>query len=123
VPPPGDIVELARLRFGEREELLHGAHWHRRVNHESEAADRRRSDRRKALCRIVWDVRLQRGVGHMRARRHQQRISIRRRLRDDFGPDVAARAGTIFDDDGDLQPVAQLLTDHCASTSIPVPAV
>jgi hypothetical protein len=48
----------------------------------------------------------------MRARRHQQRIPVRYRLRDGFGPDVAARAGTIFDDDGDLQPVAQLLAYH-----------
>lgn len=39
--------------------------------------------------------------------RKQQRVTVRGRLRDDFGTDIAARARPVIDDDGLAEPIGE----------------
>src|SRR2546425_6034286 len=54
-------------------------------------------DGREILDWIVGHLLVEPGIDRMRRhRRHQQRVAVRRRFRDDIGADIAARAGPVL---------------------------
>jgi acetylornithine deacetylase/succinyl-diaminopimelate desuccinylase-like protein len=59
-----------------------------------------RHDRAEVAQRVVGQPRIDRGVGGMHAGGHQQRIAIRRRLRDQLRGQDGTGASAILDDDG-----------------------
>jgi hypothetical protein len=53
----------------------------------------------KILDRIVWKLRVQRRVDRLRAARHDHRIAVRRRFRNQLHADDRIGAGPVIDDD------------------------
>jgi hypothetical protein len=106
------IVELPRLSLGERDELLDRSRRQRRMDDQREAADRGGSDRRESIDRVIRNARLQRDVGNVRARGHQQRVAVGGCLGHGLGADVAARAGAIVYDHGNVEFLGELLAEH-----------
>ena len=51
----------------------------------------------------------------MRARSHEDRVTVGRRFRDCVGADDAARSGTVIDDDGLTPDFSELLADRSRS--------
>ena len=67
-------------------------------------------DRREILEGIVRQLFVQERIGRMAARHHDQRVAVRRRRHQRLRGDHAARARTVFDDDG----LAPFLRDRIA---------
>ena len=73
-----------------------------RVHNEQERLPCQQTDRRKVLHRIEFhDILEELRIDHdCRIRRHQQRVSIRRDVRDIIRADIARAARPVFDNDG-----------------------
>ena len=78
-------------------------------HHQVRIIDRR--DRDEVAHQLVRLVRDQRLVDGVRVRHHQQRVAVRRRLRDRIGADDRARAGAILDDECLLEMLGEMLRD------------
>jgi hypothetical protein len=93
------IVELARLRFRERDEFLQVRGLHAGIEHEQVRRRSDERDRREILDRIVPELRVCGRRDHVRAgSAHREGVPVGRRARRDFGADGAARAAAIVDD-------------------------
>jgi hypothetical protein len=92
-------VQLAWLRFGERNQLAHVLRRHRRMHHQYDGKRVHERDGREILEAVVagflqeLQERLRRGRGH------EDRIAVRWRLRHMVGRDDAARPGAVVDQD------------------------
>ena len=95
--PGRSVIELPRLRFGERDQLLDRLRLHARMHDDDVCAGREQAHRRKVAREIVRRLRLQARVDHVRGARHEKRIAVGRRVRGDFRAEVAARAGAVVD--------------------------
>ncbi|MFZ3351486.1 MAG: hypothetical protein WA268_11530 [Xanthobacteraceae bacterium] len=60
---------------------------------------------------------VERLVDRVCEQRKQQRVTVRRRLRDEFGTDIAASARPVIDDDGLAEPIGEPLR-HDAGENI-----
>jgi hypothetical protein len=108
----GRIVERARLRLGERYELPDVFRRQRRMHDEDQRRHGHQRHRGEVLDRIIGEVARQ--VGGDRARPRialQNRVSVRRCARDDFGGERAARAAAIIHDHLVAEALRQLLRD------------
>ena len=91
--PPCAIVELARLRLGQRDQFAQRLGADRRVADDHERNRREHGHRLEVLHRVERHLRVQAHVGRQRTgRAHAQRVAVGRRLRHHREPDVAARA-------------------------------
>src|SRR5205823_13907403 len=71
------------------------------------------TDRREILDWIVRELRIERGIDPVRRRRtEEQRVAIRRRLRNELGADRSGRTGAVVDDNRLSETVGELLTDR-----------
>ena len=105
-------IELARMRFGKRDQLLHGGRLllRRHRQHQRHGGDER--DRHETV-RIVGELLVKRLVdGERRRIGEQQRIAVRRGLGRLFGADIAAGAGPVVDDHRLAPFLRQLLRHH-----------
>ena len=103
------VAELARIRLRIRDQLGHAVDRQRRIHQQDERQVRDHRDRREVLHRVVAELLVERRIdAHRRARRHQQRVAIGRRLDDRVDADLLARAGTVLDHEG----LAELLFEH-----------
>ena len=82
-----------RDHVGQRLERGIGAH------QQDVGRGRQQRDRREILERVVGNFRIQKRIGGMPARHHDQRVAIGRRRRQRLRGDHAARARPVFDDD------------------------
>ena len=108
------VVELAGLRFRERDQLLHRFHRQRRMHDEDVRQRREARDRREVAHRVERQLLVQARIDRERRGDHEQRVAVGRRFRDDLGAVEAARAGTVVDDDRLAERVAQALRRRCA---------
>ena len=93
-------IDLSRLRLREVDELLRRLDAQRRRNHENQTGLADQRDRLEVLLRIVGQLGVDERVDdHHRIRRNQHRVAVTRSLRDAVGGQVAARAGTVVDND------------------------
>ena len=106
------VVHLARARLRQRDQLFHVLRGNRRMDHHHvlDAAHQRHG--REILDHVVRQLGVDARRHRHRAKAHQQQVAVRRRLGDRLGADVAAGAGTIFDDDVLPQQLRHLLRDH-----------
>jgi hypothetical protein len=105
--PRRGVIELPRMLPGEVEKLAQGLRRQLRIDEQREPAGRDQRDRHEALHRIERELPAERRVGAERGRREEQRVAVRRALRDELGADVAGRAGTVVGDDADLPALAE----------------
>jgi hypothetical protein len=68
------------------------------MNHEQERGDRDERHRREVALEVVRELRAKRRDHRIRGGHREQRVAVGRRLRDTFGRDRAARAGTVLHD-------------------------
>ncbi len=110
--PGGREVELARIRLGVGNELLHGVGRHRRIDDEHIGDARDEDHRDEVLDVVVRHLRIQARIDRVRAdRAHFERVAVGRRLGDEFRADVAARARPIVDDDALAPGFGEVLRD------------
>ena len=107
--------ELAGIRLRVGDEFLRRVDGQRRVDDQHVRRDRDERDRREVLHRVVRHLRVKARVHRVRRQRaHQDRVAVGRRLRDEVGADVAARAGPVVDDNALAPVLARLLRDGAA---------
>jgi hypothetical protein len=105
-------VELAGIGFGESDQVGHRLRRERRVrfHDQRDAVDRRH--RRNVVDKIVVEMFEQRGVDRVRRRGEEQRVTVRRRVHDRLGADIAAGAGPVLDHDRLTETIRQKLRGH-----------
>src|SRR5450631_4190865 len=92
------VIELARLRLGERDQLLHVVRGQRRVDQNDERAGGDEPDRREVLARVVADVWIKRRIdGERSGAAEPERVAVGRGLGDLAGAERAAGAAVVFD--------------------------
>ena len=106
------VVELARFRFRERDELLHGFHRKRRMHDEDVRQGGEARDRHEIADRIERQLLVQARVDGERGGDAEQRVAVGRRFGDRFGSVQTARAGTVIDDERLPERLAHALRDH-----------
>ena len=107
------VVERARFRLRERDQLGQRFRAHRRV-HDQHVRDRRQhGDRRVILRRIVRKLRVERRRDRQVAdRRKRQRVAVRRRLGAQLHADVAAGTGLVLDDEWLVECLREPVAGH-----------
>src|SRR5665213_4469860 len=96
----GGVIELAGLRFGERDQFLHIMRGQRRVHQNDEWTGSDQSDWREILARVVADIGVKRRVNRKRAGAAEaKRVAVGRGLGDLARAERAAGATMILDDD------------------------
>src|SRR5712691_8710014 len=96
--PRGRVIELARPRFRQGDQLLHRARGNVRIHDEDVGLDRHQRDRREVLHRIVAEAAVQALIGRENAVvAEEPGGAVGRALRDELGGDVAARARPVLD--------------------------
>ena len=109
------IIELARLRPGESDQLLDVGRCYGGMCDEYVGGRSEQRDRREIPGRIVAEGTAQSGADAQGPRStHDDRVAVSRRLRCDFGADSASGAGAVIDDDLLAQALAQRLGDEAA---------
>ena len=94
------VVKLARLCFGERDQLLYVLYGQRWVRHEEERNRGEHADRREVVDDVVWQFFHPRRADRHRTRSApQKRVAVRLRLGCEVGADDAARPVAVHDDD------------------------
>ena len=94
------IIELTRVRLGERDEFLDRLGGQRGMDDKCQWRGGHQRDRREIAHEVVRRFGEQAHVDRLcRDRRHQERIAVGRRLGDEFRADIAARAEAVVDDD------------------------
>ena len=106
----GGVVELPLAR--QFDELLDRLR-RRRVRHQQDFADlRHHRNRREVLFAVVGQFGIERRIGGVARKHHQQRVAVGFGLRDRAGSDGAAGAGAVVDDDGLTELLADVLADQ-----------
>jgi hypothetical protein len=100
VPTPAEPKVLARLLFGERDEFGDRTSGQRRGHNQHVGQRNHLRDRRKIAQRVVRQVLFHDVIDGERARRHEQRVAVRRRAGRRLRADDGARAGPVVDDEG-----------------------
>ena len=96
----GAVVQLAGIGLGVCHQFLDRLHLQRRAGDQHALVDHRGGDRRERFLRIVVELVEQRLAAEGPDRAHQQRVAVGRGVRDQLGPDGAAGAALVLDDDG-----------------------
>ncbi len=104
------IVQLAGLRFGQRDEFLQRLCLDGGMDHDHEVGVVDRRDRCEIAHQLVFALRHQRFIGGLGVRHHQQRVAVRRRFGGLDRADDAAGTGAILDHEG----LAETLLQHAA---------
>ena len=109
------VAQLARLRFGERQQFLDVVGRKRRVGQDDEGPGCRVDDRREVLDRIVGIFRIeQRRNGNRRVGCEQQRVAVWHRLGNKIGANSARGSGFVLDNNRLLPQVGEFLRQHTA---------
>jgi hypothetical protein len=104
---------LARLLLQQGDEFLHILRGDRRMHHEDVRDRGQVGDRNEIGQRLVGELRVRGGIDRVRRDgRDAQRVSVRRRLRDEVGADAAAGPGAIVDDDRLPELLRELVGDE-----------
>ena len=69
-------------------------------------------NRRDVAQEIVIEMPVHAGIGRIRCRDHEQRVTVGRGLHDRLGGDVGIGAGTVVDDELLAEPLRQPLRDQ-----------
>src|SRR5689334_2447319 len=94
------VIEFARLRLGERNQLLNVVDGNRLVHHDNERTGGDQSDRREILAWVIADIWVKCRVDGERAGTTEpERISVGCGLGDSAGADRAAGAAAVLDDE------------------------
>src|SRR5258707_14260885 len=108
----GTVVDPARLRARERDQLLHRTCSKGRMRDERVGGPRHQRHGRKVPRGVVRDFSNQ-GIDDEAPRSdRKQRVAVGHRLGDEVGADVAARAGTVLDHDRLPPGLGKLLGDQ-----------
>ena len=92
------IVEFARLRFGERDQLLNVARGQRLVHQNNQGTGGDQANRREILARVVSGIRIKRRIdGKRTGAAEPERVAVRGGLGDLAGADRAAGTAMVFD--------------------------
>src|SRR6516162_874824 len=83
------------------------------MDHQRERRPEQERNRLEVLERVERHVLDQRGIGGERARRGEQRVTVRRRVGNGGGGNVAAGADAVLDDDRLAEPLLKF-GNHCA---------
>ncbi len=110
--PGRAIGELARLAFGERDQLSHAFDAERRRHYEHIRKIHPHGQRCQVFLRVVTDLDQVRGDRQRADRAEQDHRAISRRPRDILMCDVATRTGLVFDHDAQTDIFGQLLGDY-----------
>ena len=102
--------ERARLLLGERDDVGHGLHRHRRIGHDHDRDRGDQPDRREVLLQIVAGIGRQAGAGHQ----HQDRVAVGRGLGAVAHADHRAGARAVDHDDLFAERVGEFLRDDAA---------
>src|SRR6266496_3815535 len=100
-------VELARIAARVLDQLAHAVEGRLRGDHEHVHAAAYERDRGEVLARVERQRLVERHVDRVGRRRDEERVAVGRRLGDEIGADVAARAGAVLDDDRLAERLAQ----------------
>ena len=101
---------LARIVLGVFDQVGHRVHRQRRIDHQHQRVARHQRHHRQVLQRIVGELLIERRVDRERAaRREQQRVTVRRGLRDGRGRCRGAGARAVLHDEGLAEPLGELL--------------
>ncbi len=108
-------VELARIRLGVGNQLLHAVERETGICHQHVLRDRKQRNLREVPDRLIVELLVNLRRNHLHAgRRCEQRVTVRSRVRGDLGADGAARAAAIISDDLLTQFLAQFRGEHPA---------
>ena len=105
-------VELAGICLRIGDELGHRVRGHRRIDDQHVRNARDEDHRREILHVVVRHLGVEAGVDRVRAdRSHLERVAVGRGMGDELRADVAARTGSVVDDDLLAPGLGQLLRD------------
>jgi hypothetical protein len=105
----GTHVDLAWVGLGERDELRRGLRRHRRMNHHQTRRGHRIHDRDEVVHEDVVQVLIERIVDGVDRVRHEQRVTVGRRMRRHLGADIVAAARPVLDKERLAELVAEIL--------------
>ncbi len=105
------VIERARFRSRQREQLGQVLRRHGRVHHQHQVAVDQRRDRNQIAHQLIRFLVVQRFVDGLRAGDHQQRVAVGRSLGDQVGADGGSGARAVVHDEGLVQGLAQFLGD------------
>ena len=109
----GTEAEIAGARFGDHDQLLHRFHRQRGMHDQNVRRRRHQRHRREILLRVVGQLAIEARVHRMRTGiAHDQRVTVGRRLGDEFRTDDAARARPRLDHHPVAQRIGELLPDR-----------
>ncbi len=107
------VIQLARLRFRERHELLDRIDAEPGIDDQQVGAGPDEAHRRQILERVVFHFPVEHGVDRERAgNRNADRVAVGSGPGDERGAEVAARAGTVLDDHRLAERRRELLREH-----------
>src|SRR5258705_167794 len=114
-------VDLARTGSRVGNELGNGTGWdcwieQHHVGHAGNA-----SNRHDVMHEIEIELVVERGVGRVRVVDQEQRITVRGRIYDSLGGNIAARARPILNNEPLAEPLRQPLTDEARGDVVPTP--
>ncbi len=105
-------VDLAWIGLGVGDELGDRLGRNRWIDHHDVGHAHDARDRRDVGNEIEIELVVERCVDRVRRSHQQQRIAVRRRAHDRLGPDIAAGARPVLDDEWLAEPLRQPLTDE-----------
>jgi hypothetical protein len=103
------VVVFARVALQQCHEFLHGLRRYARMDREEIARARDIRHRCEVAVDVVRHVDIESGIHRKRRCSHQQRVTVRRRLRHDFGADEGTGARTVVDHNLLTETLAQFL--------------
>ena len=102
-------AELARIGLGVGDQFRNGFYGNGGIDLDDVWHAHHAGNRRGVADEIEAEMRVKRGIGRDRRRHHEQRITVRRRLHDRFGAEIAAGARPVLDDELLTEPLRQPL--------------
>ena len=94
----GAVAEFPRVRLDQRDQALHVLHRQRGIDREQRRRHPDLRDRREVADRIVRHLGIEARIDRVgRHRRDEERVAVRRGLRDHVGAEIAARAAPVLD--------------------------
>ena len=104
------VVDLARVGLGIGDEFGDRLGGDRRMHHDDVGQPRGADNRRDVPNEVETEIAVERGIDRVRGHDLQQRVAIGGRSGDRLGPDVAAGAGAVLDDELLAEAIRQPLT-------------